>query len=373
MPTLQRNGNNIVKISNVRQNGGVYFVSLYVPATSNNAIARCILYGNGVELFKTGGQTSRYTKSYRGDVTAVTTGDTKTEYFYDAFGNKQTDTDTSTNPFEYCGEYFDDETGLIYLRNRYYDPTIGRFITEDPIRDGENWYVYAGNNPVNFVDTWGLVVTRWDRENLSPSELNQIIENDRKWAEGNRTEKESARRSSYDIRKKHLSSNQRMLDNGYVVENVIVPGNRTTNNYVIKVDSSVKIERTYTEKNIYVSFKSVDVKVSTDSGFRVDELYVSSGQSAPRSVKNVEIWSGARTCYSFAPSWGNVFDDGGVRNTVIGSYIKVTARRPGSERKYTLQIFDQLYCNEYIDETGQTHVKPDLSGALEEALSRGAR
>ena len=83
------------------------------------------VYGNGVELFKTGGQTSRYTKSYRGDVTAVTTGDTKTEYFYDAFGNKQTDTDTSTNPFEYCGEYFDDETGLIYLRNRYYDPTNG--------------------------------------------------------------------------------------------------------------------------------------------------------------------------------------------------------------------------------------------------------
>ena len=116
MPTLQRNGNNIVKISNVRQNGDVYFVSLYVPATLNNATAICILYGNGVELFKTGGQTSRYTNSYRGDVTAVTTGDTKAEYFYDAFGNKQTNTDTSTNPFEYCGEYFDDETGLIYLR-----------------------------------------------------------------------------------------------------------------------------------------------------------------------------------------------------------------------------------------------------------------
>ena len=114
------------------------------------------VYGNGVELFKTGGQTSRYTKSYRGDVTAVTTGDTKTEYFYDAFGNKQTDTDTSTNPFEYCGEYFDDETGLIYLRNRYYDPTNGRFVTEDPVRDGENWYVYAGNNPVMFVDLDGL-------------------------------------------------------------------------------------------------------------------------------------------------------------------------------------------------------------------------
>ena len=167
MPTLQRNGNNIVKISNVRQNGGVYFVSLYVPTTSNNAIARCILYGNGVELFKTGGQTSRYTKLYRGDVTAVTTGDTKTEYFYDAFGNKQTDTDTSTNPFEYCGEYFDDETGLIYLRNRYYDPTNGRFVTEDPARDGENWYVYCENNPVIKTDYNGLTSKKEARKIIS--------------------------------------------------------------------------------------------------------------------------------------------------------------------------------------------------------------
>ncbi|MBR5236915.1 MAG: RHS repeat-associated core domain-containing protein [Clostridia bacterium] len=54
------------------------------------------------------------------------------------------------------GEYFDEETGLIYLRNRYYDASTGRFITEDPIRDGLNWYAYCGNNPVNCVDPWGL-------------------------------------------------------------------------------------------------------------------------------------------------------------------------------------------------------------------------
>lgn len=48
----------------------------------------------------------------------------------------------------YAGEYYDAETGFIYLRNRYYDPTQRRFITEDPIRDGTNWYIYCGNNPV---------------------------------------------------------------------------------------------------------------------------------------------------------------------------------------------------------------------------------
>ncbi len=64
--------------------------------------------------------------------------------------------DPALDSMRYAGEYYDAETGLIYLRNRYYDPSIGRFITEDPARDGLNWYAYCGNNPVMFVDPWGL-------------------------------------------------------------------------------------------------------------------------------------------------------------------------------------------------------------------------
>ena len=65
------------------------------------------------------------------------------------------------NPFRYCGEYFDKETGTIYLRSRYYDPTIGRFISEDSY-SGEandplslNLYTYVGNDPVNLFDPTG--------------------------------------------------------------------------------------------------------------------------------------------------------------------------------------------------------------------------
>ena len=59
--------------------------------------------------------------------------------------------------FGYCGEYYDPELDMIYLRNRYYSPGIGRFITEDPARDGVNWYAYCNNNPVMFVDPSGEV------------------------------------------------------------------------------------------------------------------------------------------------------------------------------------------------------------------------
>ncbi len=58
--------------------------------------------------------------------------------------------------YRYSGEYTDSESGLIYLRARMYDPQTGRFINEDPVKDGENWYVYAGNNPILFIDPFGL-------------------------------------------------------------------------------------------------------------------------------------------------------------------------------------------------------------------------
>ena len=108
------------------------------------------------------GEWSIFGNNYRGDVERVQRGSYSNgwynnRYAYDAFGNYSEETDSpKKNPFRYSGEYTDDETGLIYLRNRYYDPAIGRFITEDPAKDGLNWYAYCGNNPINFTDSWGL-------------------------------------------------------------------------------------------------------------------------------------------------------------------------------------------------------------------------
>ena len=76
-------------------------------------------------------------------------------YTYDAFGVILTSTETVENPFRYAGYWYDPETGLYYLMARYYNPVNGRFLSEDPARDGYNWYVYCDNNPVIYIDPNG--------------------------------------------------------------------------------------------------------------------------------------------------------------------------------------------------------------------------
>ncbi|MDX2065147.1 MAG: RHS repeat-associated core domain-containing protein [Fimbriimonadaceae bacterium] len=48
------------------------------------------------------------------------------------------------------------DSGLQLLGHRYYDPSTGRFLTRDPIKDGRNWYTYCENNPLTAVDPLGL-------------------------------------------------------------------------------------------------------------------------------------------------------------------------------------------------------------------------
>ena len=99
-----------------------------------------------------------YLYNSHGDVIQIVdrNGNVVNNYKYDEWGNFTSSNETIRNPFKYAGEVYDQETGLYYLRARYYDPKLGRFLNEDPICDGFNWYSYCENNPLIYIDPSGL-------------------------------------------------------------------------------------------------------------------------------------------------------------------------------------------------------------------------
>ena len=118
---------------------------------------------NGIFARFDGAGAIYYGKNAHGDVIYTQNNLTITKHYdYDPFGNETNPDPNDSNPFRYCGEYFDVHSGTYYLRNRYYYPRLGRFTTIDPIRSGHNWYVYCGNNPLMFVDPFGLAWTESD-------------------------------------------------------------------------------------------------------------------------------------------------------------------------------------------------------------------
>ncbi|MGE6577831.1 RHS repeat domain-containing protein [Paenibacillus xylanexedens] len=110
---------------------------------------------------ETGLQT--YWKNGHGDVTELknAAGDTLNRYTYDVWGNSRVIEEQTLNVLRYAGEYWDEETGLQYLRSRWYDPNLGRFINEDTYEgykaepNSLNLYTYVENNPLIYTDPSG--------------------------------------------------------------------------------------------------------------------------------------------------------------------------------------------------------------------------
>jgi RHS repeat-associated protein len=146
---------------------------LRVSKTVNGTATSYILDGANVALETTGASVSKYIRGVNlicaaapaatnyylynahGDVTqlANASGTVTKNYDYDAFGNEQNPDTSDTNPFRYCGEYYDLSSGTYYLRARYYDPTIGRFLSEDTHWNTEN--MIYGDKPLKINEEKG--------------------------------------------------------------------------------------------------------------------------------------------------------------------------------------------------------------------------
>jgi RHS repeat-associated protein len=110
-----------------------------------------------------GGATSFYHADGLGSVTSMSNsaGAIAQTYTFDSFGKLTVSSGSLTNAFRYTGREFDTETSLYFYRARYFDPNVGRFISEDhhAISMLGEWpalYVYVKNDPINLIDPLGL-------------------------------------------------------------------------------------------------------------------------------------------------------------------------------------------------------------------------
>jgi len=147
----------------------IYDVSgnLKAEADASNNITATYIWGGNRLLIKKLADGTQYYYLYNGhgDVVQITdsAGNIVNSYEYDEWGNITSQTETIENEFKYAGQIYDSETGLYYLRARYYDPTTGRFISKDS-NEGSivnplslNLYTYCVNNPIIFVDPSGNI------------------------------------------------------------------------------------------------------------------------------------------------------------------------------------------------------------------------
>ena len=133
--------------------------------SKGGAVQKRYIRGNDLVYADKGENTEKtyYVTDMHGNVVQLLdeSGNVTKTYEYDSFGNEVKPEKKDENPYRYCGEYYDKETEEVYLRARYYEPSVGRFITRDTYT-GESdeplslhLYTYCENDGVNAWDPSG--------------------------------------------------------------------------------------------------------------------------------------------------------------------------------------------------------------------------
>jgi RHS repeat-associated protein len=120
------------------------------------------IYGPGglpIEQISASGSATYIHHDQLGSIRLLTdaSGKASASFSYKPYGGLEGKTGTATTPLTFAGQYTDAETGLQYLRARFYDPATGQFLTRDPIEPlTREPYAYAYDNPLWYVDPSGL-------------------------------------------------------------------------------------------------------------------------------------------------------------------------------------------------------------------------
>jgi len=138
-----------------------------VQELSGSTVTANLINGGIDEIFARVDSSGTFTplKDALGSTIALVdaSGNLVTQYSYDPFGNTMASGAASANPSQYTGRE-NEVNGLYFYRARYYSPTLGRFINEDPLGfagSGPNFYAYVGNDPIDFSDPFGLARGDW--------------------------------------------------------------------------------------------------------------------------------------------------------------------------------------------------------------------
>jgi RHS repeat-associated protein len=169
-------------------------IALVVDA--GGTIVERYLYGDGVDnvLSRVSAGTTVWSLGDRqGSVVDVVDegGNVLNHFVYDSFGNRTSATGADFR-FGYTGRELDTETGLYYYRARYYDPSLGRFISEDPIgfsAGDTNLYRYVNNSPTNFTDPTGEIAFLPILGMVAMGAMNALIDVNVQLAVNNMTDK----------------------------------------------------------------------------------------------------------------------------------------------------------------------------------------
>jgi RHS repeat-associated protein len=163
----------MVKYFFLKGHGGKLIDKELVSTLQDNAIS---LYGRGeaVAISRSSGNSTRSGTTYLGKdilgsvrTSTNDTGDLEDRYEYDAFGKPYKGDLNNGMNLGYTGKPYDSVTGMYNYGYRDYAPETARFTTVDPIRDGANWFAYVNNDPVNYIDSRGLLANdiknAWER------------------------------------------------------------------------------------------------------------------------------------------------------------------------------------------------------------------